>query len=572
MYQDDGSRKQGTGGYSVQGINIDGRFRPLQTLKIASETRENLADLKVTVFNLLQACSGIEAKRLFEKLDFYMSDSTSHNFLVMDMVAEKLETNSIPSQLVCNMHPVLCFTRVLASTWRDVELSIGREKLFANVLGAGGISNTSYPCVTVQALDCLMRIISRDFNEKSWCLYDDFTHFIAPAKNFALRLRQERFESLGLTCAVAVHHAEKATSFLQEHSSTNQLACLNRQFLALDFLPVMYCTGVLLGIHVVQPYVAFVFQKPTYSELTDAMRRLDNGLGSVDPAAFLDVESPALDFVSEQFFAARRYPHDLCQSIALFASAHHNDIVKFIRLLLPRIRAAFQKQRGEWFGFGGTDPENSRLSQYDKDKLENAPVHNIASEQLVGLVNYELCLRGNNHLAAVSRSIITGKNSDLLDSSHSKKFREFACVAKSGGSIPKILGSFAEKQAALEKTALLAKQGATHNVERRRHLDLAFLEELGGPFVNACDVDTYIADQNISVRDKEKRLYREVRFARDLSLSIPRSSDIFRLKEKYRNLPIESYASQLKIYLRNVTATALVTMEDFSHALEELSS
>ena len=47
-YHDDGSRKQGTGSFSVQGISVDRRYHPLPTLSIARETRSNLAELKVS--------------------------------------------------------------------------------------------------------------------------------------------------------------------------------------------------------------------------------------------------------------------------------------------------------------------------------------------------------------------------------------------------------------------------------------------------------------------------------------------------------------------------------------------
>ena len=74
-YQDDGSRKQGVGSYSVQGVNIKGKFYPFSTLKISSETRSNLADLKLTILQLLAVCGGVTAKELGEKVDFMMTDS-----------------------------------------------------------------------------------------------------------------------------------------------------------------------------------------------------------------------------------------------------------------------------------------------------------------------------------------------------------------------------------------------------------------------------------------------------------------------------------------------------------------
>ena len=58
-YVDDGSRKQGAGSFSVQGITIHDIFLPLPTLPVASKSRRNLADLKVAVLDILSASSGI---------------------------------------------------------------------------------------------------------------------------------------------------------------------------------------------------------------------------------------------------------------------------------------------------------------------------------------------------------------------------------------------------------------------------------------------------------------------------------------------------------------------------------
>ena len=46
-YHDDGSRTQGTGAFSVQGISINRQYYALPTLSIAKETRSNLVELKV---------------------------------------------------------------------------------------------------------------------------------------------------------------------------------------------------------------------------------------------------------------------------------------------------------------------------------------------------------------------------------------------------------------------------------------------------------------------------------------------------------------------------------------------
>ena len=78
-YHDDGSKKQGAGSYSVQGASINGEFFPFPTLNISSETRQNLADLKITVLNFLAVCGGFTSRAIWEKIDFVMTDSVTHN-------------------------------------------------------------------------------------------------------------------------------------------------------------------------------------------------------------------------------------------------------------------------------------------------------------------------------------------------------------------------------------------------------------------------------------------------------------------------------------------------------------
>jgi len=64
----------------VQGVTINGKFRAFPTLPIASESKQNLAKLKLAVPNIFATCTGIDPKILFEKITFRMMDATAHNF------------------------------------------------------------------------------------------------------------------------------------------------------------------------------------------------------------------------------------------------------------------------------------------------------------------------------------------------------------------------------------------------------------------------------------------------------------------------------------------------------------
>ena len=201
-YHDDGSRSQGTGGYSVQGITIKGKFYPLPTLSISSETRNNLADLKLTILQMLSVIGGVSVEALWQTIDFTMGDSTAHNLGVEEIVAEKLESDHVPGQLLCQVHPCMMFSRELEAVWKEVDVTIGPNKIFAHFNVSLSDQNDS---VTQQWLNCLLRLVSHDYDHKSWNKACEFDIFLAPVVNIAKRLIKERFNSLVYSCAVALY-------------------------------------------------------------------------------------------------------------------------------------------------------------------------------------------------------------------------------------------------------------------------------------------------------------------------------------------------------------------------------
>ena len=69
-----------------------------------------------------------------------------------------------------------------------------------------------------------------------------------------------------------------------------------------------------------------------------------------------------------------------------------------------------------------------------------------------------------------------------------------------------------------------------------------------------------------------KRLYTEVRQAKNSSLSFPKSSEVFRLKKKGKNLENATYSSNLVAYLSRITCHVNLDFSDFREALEKLST
>lgn len=124
----------------------------------------------------------------------------------------------------------------------------------------------------------------------------------------SVSLKGERFNRLTLTCAITVYHLVDVEEFLRKSEHvTNQLACTVRCFVDLDFLKVLYITGALISLYLIEPFLALTMSTTTtYSMLIPSFKQLYEDLKNTDPVALLDVNNPAFRFVSkERFFATK---------------------------------------------------------------------------------------------------------------------------------------------------------------------------------------------------------------------------------------------------------------------------
>ena len=62
-----------------------------------------------TTLEILSAATGCvyTESQIMAKIDFVMTDSTSHNVGVIEMVCEEVQSEYVPSFLVCNIHPLM---------------------------------------------------------------------------------------------------------------------------------------------------------------------------------------------------------------------------------------------------------------------------------------------------------------------------------------------------------------------------------------------------------------------------------------------------------------------------------
>ena len=241
-----------------------------------------------------------------------------------------------------------------------------------------------------------------------------------------------------------------------------------------------------------------------------------------------------------------------------------------LSILLPKLTEGWIRQRGEIFGFGGTPASASTLSLLDQDKLKGAPVSNLDAERSVGSINHELKIRGAKELKAASSSHVKSKGLSLIISSGAKMESKFIKMTGKGGEVPAILEQWESKQKELRKLGMEQKEIANLSTDKQRNADLEKLAELGGPFTSAEKVENFMAREDLDDKEKGKRLYLEVRHAKNSSVSFPKVSELFRLKKNHKNLPNEIYVQNLKTYLKKISCHIDMDMDDFRKALEKI--
>lgn len=554
-----------------QGCTIDGKYRAFPTLPIASETRENLASLKLTVLNILSVVSNgkYSAKDLHERITFKVTDGVSHNFGVEEIVAVELGTDYIPDHLLCHTHPVMMFSRELVNIFSSIEQGIGSDKIFSKMLVS---ATNTHDSITEQFVHCVVNLFSPELNHKSWNQSSQFSIHIAPAKNLAVGFRKERFNRFVYLCSVILYLDPFIWSFLSKYEHvTNNLACIVRAFEDVDFLKVHLAVGALIGIHLVEPFLSLTTSsKVDYGKLTVAMKQLYMDLTTTNPEKLLDVTQPAFAFVSKDRFDSCKYNTDVVAAVKSVVEQNSDRIVKVLSLTLPKLAAGFHRQRADVFGFGNFDPESTLLvSKKDQSKLLKAPINNLDSERHVGSVNYELKIRGGKQLKAAGDSIVKAKSIDLIELKAVDEHDKFRDLTKKDGKLVAIWKSWKESQDKLEEQGLTVKEVQNELTDKKRNADLDKLKAIGGPFTKAEEVDEFV---NSEVEDKVKvdRLYIEVRYCKNTSLSLPKASPLFRLKEKYKNLPISVYQANLKTYLSKISCCANVSWADFDSVVDNM--
>ena len=122
-----------------------------------------------------------------------------------------------------------------------------------------------------------------------------------------------------------------------------------------------------------------------------------------------------------------------------------------------------------------------------------------------------------------------------------------------------LMKSWVDQQNQLTYARVTKKETENLKIDKRQNSDLSKLKDTGGPFVSKPEVDLYVAREDFTPKEKDTRL------------SLPKSSKIFRLKRAYKNLSVDEYSTNLKIYFEKVETNVSATRMDFLAALEKLT-
>ena len=162
----------------------------------------------------------------------------------------------------------------------------------------------------------------------------------------------------------------------------------------------------------------------------------------------------------------------------------------------------------------------------------------------------------------------TLKNTESLRDIHSAAFRQLGPVVEA---LKKIKEEWSIRQKELESIGLKKKEAALLQKENRKLIILDKLKKQDGPFTSEEQVQAYLGNDKISVKEKSNRMRDEVTYSRDTCLTLPKSSAIFRIfktqGKKRTMLTPEEFGNNLMILLGKNKQKHSITLEDFRAAL-----
>ena len=241
------------------------------------------------------------------------------------------------------------------------------------------------------------------------------------------------------------------------------------------------------------------------------------------------------------------YKLHVLDSVTAALEENHESAVKLANHLQPLLRTVLARQRRD-YEISDEFPPEFPISSLPESVRENALCNNLGMENICGKVGQRA--KHNLSLTATSRSILI-QGTQALREKYPASIRSFKNAANK---VNEIRLEWTAKQNAQRISKMEQKQNRNLKIEGRLIKQLAELKKQGGPFTDIDEIENYMNDTAVDEMTKSSLMKMEIQYARDTSISYPKSSRLFRIRasidgKKTWQLTAEEFAQNLSILL-----------------------
>ena len=548
----DSTTKKGVGQFATQGISI-GRDTPipLPLLPICGESTKDVAEQVAMGMEVLAAVKGIPARDVYKLVDTHMTDSVSHNKGINTVLAELYDIEKPAGQLFCGSHTTLGFSGNMDKQVSRIEQDMKLEHIIKNFMVDLEMDSKN-GSFAAQALDMCLRLVSPEYSHKPWNYNKLYINHLEQQEAVVTLFcyKDQRFGCLSKASGVLLYNLPYLKQFLADHPNiNNRLACLVREVIDLPYLVVVLASFAAIGIHVIEPFYSKTIHKnSTHSSLKEYYTLLYQDLGRVVKEDFFTFESPVLDSETQELFSGvlAGYTTSVVSAVKEIAQEHMEDCITLVNIFFPGMQTVLARQRRD---YGLSEEYPAEYPVFDQcQNPDDTPVNNIAMERQCGTVDHRL--HKLRELSAVSRSMTLAHSEEV----RAGKESSFRTYKEQVVAVKKLNMEWKEKiKDRLAKGADM-KHVVAQTKERKRLDILDELKDLGGPFTSAEEVQEYIEREEISEKEKQKRMKKEMRFARESSTTLPSADPLFKIQVtlpngKRRDKNAKEFGDSLKVFL-----------------------
>ena len=453
--------------------------------------------------------------------------------------------------MFCGVHTCLGFSGDMDKTVARIEADMKLEHVVKNFMVDIDM-DSKQGSFAGRALDMCLRLIAPEYSHKPWNYNHLYINHLQQeeADMTLFCYKDQRFGCLSKASGVLLQNLPHLKQFLSIHPNiNNKLACLVREVMDLPHLVVVLAVYAGIGIHVIEPFYAKTINKDsTHSSLKEYYTLLHKDLGSVVKEDFFIFDTPVLDSETKELFfgVLAGYGDSVVKAVKEVAQEHMDDCLALVNICLPRLQTVLARQRRD---YGLSEEFPAQFPVFDQcANPDDTPVNNKAMERQCGTVDYRL--HKLRQLSAVSRSMALNHR-EQVSAGKESSFRSFKEQVEAKKKL-----TMEWKEKIKEKMAKGAdmRQIVAQSKERKRLDILDDLKALGGPFTTAQEVQEFLENEDTTEKEKQKRMKREMRFARESSTTLPSTDSLFKMQVtlptgKRRDKNAKEFGEALMVFL-----------------------